>query len=94
MQQLLDFEDPLGCMACWDIFTNLMAEALHNKDDERLAVISAWLLPRIRPIVQSIPTMDASLKSGLVLIAASVVGLSMTPSAEIQSLAHYSEGWV
>lgn len=86
--QLLDLEDVLTCLERWSVFTHLMVDALNGRDDERLAVISGWLLPRVRSFVQVIPTMSESLKVRLTLVVACVAELIITPSTILHGWLH------
>lgn len=78
MRSLLDFEDPLGCLACWEIFAQQMWNATQKDDTEKAFLLSKWLGPNIQETLARTTSLDSSLLSGIVQTLSSLIGMAIT----------------
>ena len=78
MGPLLAFDDPLGCLACWDLFAELLFKAIRGGDGECITILQEWLEPKMEHVLQSIPSMDRTLQSGIMKVVASLTGQMST----------------
>ena len=80
MGPLLAFDDPLGCLACWDLFAELLSGASQNAEAGIIPVVSGWLQPKIGHVIRSLPGLDRTLQIGIMKLISSIVGQSTTSS--------------
>ena len=78
MGPLLAFDDPLGCLACWDLFAEIFFKAIREGDAECISILQEWLEPKMEHVLQSFTSMDRTLQSGILKVVASIAGQMST----------------
>eukprot|EP00210_Caulerpa_lentillifera_P004307 g4110.t1 len=73
--QLLSFEDPLGCLAVWNVLVEFVS-GLESADSSSFSIVLNALYPTMENLIDSFTELDEFLKPGLLSCVSAVIGLT------------------